>query len=175
LKYIAAQELREFNTGMKKTDSKPSAFTLVEIMITLSVITLLMALAVPITLNVLTHTKINQAELELEIIANAVRKLAWDTGRWPNKYLHTHPNSNVEIWDLNAAAAGIVTNDGSYSNWDGPYMDTLGTDPWGQPYFFDPDYRVDGQNRIVVGSFGPNQTGRNRYDSDDVYVLLDED
>jgi len=148
-------------------------FTLLEIMIVLSLIAMLMGIAVPVTLKVQQKTRINQAELDLEIIANAVLKLAWDTGRWPNGYQRNHPNSNVEVWDLNTAAAGLVTNNGSYANWNGPYLDAIPTDPWGMPYFFDPDYRVDGTDRIVVGSFGPNKVGRNRYDNDNIYVLLE--
>jgi len=39
------------------------------------------------------------------------------------------------------------------------------------PYFFDPDYTVDGDTRAVLGSFGPNKAGPNQYDIDDIVVI----
>ncbi|MEK7659750.1 MAG: type II secretion system protein [Patescibacteria group bacterium] len=36
--------------------------------------------------------------------------------------------------------AGIAGTDGYYPNWQGPYLTTNLIDPWGRPYWFDPDY-----------------------------------
>jgi hypothetical protein len=40
-------------------------------------------------------------------------------------------------------------------------------------YFFDSDYRIQKTLYAVVGSFGPNRRGRNQYDEDDVYAVLE--
>jgi len=76
------------------------------------------------------------------------------------------------VWDLNAANAGLVATNGGFPNWDGPYMQSVPKDPWGSDYFFDLDYRIDGKDFAVVGSFGPNKVGKNLYDSDDIILIL---
>lgn len=148
-------------------------FTLVEIMITVSVIGLLAALCTYGVTQGRKNARINEAKVELEMLSAAVLQLAWDTGYWPNRALRTRPGS-TEIWDISGDQNGLEGSDGFFRNWKGPYYDEAVEDPWGNPYFFDPDYRVDGVMRIVVGSFGPNGRGRNEYDSDDIYVLLDD-
>jgi type II secretory pathway pseudopilin PulG len=143
-------------------------------MITVAVIGTLLMVAVPSFRKVRRESKIEQARSRVEVLAAAIKRLAWDTGRWPGA-IARNTAGNQEVWDLTTQAAGLVDGDVSvYKNWQGPYIRAIANDPWGQPYFFDPDYRVDGENRVVVGSFGPNRQGRNLYDSDDIYVLLDD-
>ncbi len=151
---------------------KKEGFTLLEIMIVVAVVGLLITLGSHAFLSGMSTGREKQAAIELDMLSTAVLQLAWDTGRWPNQELRTQPGS-TEIWDISGDAAGLTGADDAYDNWRGPYYDGETLDPWGNPYFFDPDYRVDGVMRIVVGSFGPNGRGRNRYDSDDIYVLLD--
>lgn len=45
---------------------------------------------------------------------------------------------NNEI-DLSTASGGLVATDGTYQNWEGPYITDV-IDPWGNPYFLDEDY-----------------------------------
>lgn len=154
---------------MKRTHG----FTLVEIMIVVAIVGLLATVATYAVRTAHKKALSRKAEGELEMIAMAALRLAWDTGRWPNTALRTQPGS-TEIWNISVASAGLADNDGSYVEWQGPYYVGTATDPWGNPYFFDPDYRINGVDHVVVGSFGPNGVGRNVYDSDDVYVLLDD-
>jgi len=52
-------------------------------------------------------------------------------------------------------------------------MKSIPQDPWGNNYFFDTDYDVNGVGtRAVVGSYGPNGVGNNLYDSDDIYYVV---
>jgi general secretion pathway protein G len=152
---------------------KPNGFTLVEIMIVVAVIGLLASMAMFAIHKASQNARIKQAEAELEMLSAAVLQLAWDTGKWPNKALRTKPGS-TEIWNISGSGAGLFKTDGSYNGWKGPYYEGAIFDPWGNPYFFDPDYIVKGVNRIVVGSFGPNRIGRNLYDKDDIKILLDD-
>lgn len=56
-----------------------------------------------------------------------------------------------------------------------PYYGSDLKDPWGNNYFFDPDYRVDGKMVPGVGSFGPQWRGAQpAYDGDDICVLVDD-
>ena len=51
-------------------------------------------------------------------------------------------------------------------------MQSVPKDPWGSDYFFDPDYYVKGVKYAAIGSFGPNKCCQNKYDSDDVILLM---
>ena len=150
-------------------------FSLLEIMIVVSVIGVLSGMASLAIMKAINNSRINTAEVELAILSTSVLQLAWDTGRWPNGELRTQGGS-AEVWDISDMDTGLMEGSTNtvYSDWKGPYYEGLTEDPWGNPYFFDPDYEVSGNNRIVVGSFGPNGVGQNQYDSDDIYILLDD-
>ena len=139
----------------------------------MAIVGTLAAIAVPMFSKARDSARAEEAGAQLEILAAAIRELAWDTGEWPNG-IPRDTAGDRETWDLTTAAAGVVQADGRFSNWNGPYVRELPLDPWGSSYFFDPDYRVEGVMRVAVGSFGPNRQGRNLYDADDLYVLLDE-
>jgi type II secretion system protein G len=146
-------------------------FTLIELMIALAIIGILAGFAFQQYSTYRDKAKKADALAELKDIQLAIELLATDTNRWPG------PNdvgltADTEVWDLNAANAGLVATNGAFPGWDGPYHQAVSTDPWGSDYFFDPDYRISGQFYVVVGSFGPNQVGRNVYDSDNVIIRL---
>jgi type II secretory pathway pseudopilin PulG len=147
---------------------------MMEIMIVVLLVAILTAISLPALSKARQESRIKEATVHVEILAAAVRQLAWDTGLWPGARDRSQFQGN-EIWDLMSVDAGLLSNDGDFTDWAGPYVhDVPETDPWGSPYFFDADYRVDGVWRVVVGSFGPNRTGRNVYDSDNIYVLVDD-
>ena len=150
-----------------------SAFTLVE---TLTVVLVIGVLMMAVTTSIRKSRLSSQnkkAQVELELISSAVEQLAWDTGMMPRALNRVTPGSS-ECWNLTTDDAGLLGTDGDFSNWKGPYLRKIELDPWGNPYFFDPDYLIKGVNKMVVGSFGPNGVGRNRYDKDDIYVLVGE-
>jgi prepilin-type N-terminal cleavage/methylation domain-containing protein len=152
---------------------KKSGFTLIEIMVVVGIVGFLAALGTLAITKAITNGRIKGATTELEILSAATLQLAWDTGYWPNKTKRTAGGS-VEIWDISPVSCGLEGTDGSYGKWKGPYYEGAVQDPWGNNYFFDPDYRIDGVDRVVVGSFGPNGRGPNTYDSDNIYILLDD-
>ena len=148
-----------------------AGFTLAETMIVILIIGILTLMVTTSIQKSRRDGQLKKAESELEIISSAVEQLAWDTGMMPRALNRVTPGSS-ECWDLATDDAGLVGTDGDFSNWKGPYIRAIDLDPWGNPYFFDPDYRINGEDKMVVGSFGPNGVGRNRYDSDDIYVLV---
>lgn len=153
---------------------KRSAFTLIELLVVIAIIGILSTLAV-VSLNYARKAaRIAVARHEVDAIMLALKELENDTGQWP---LHQSVDKITivgtnEAWDLNAPAVGITSTDGNFSNWRGPYMTSVPLDPWGNPYFYDSDYLIDGENKVVIGSFGPNGVGQNLYDSDDIIRLL---
>ena len=153
---------------------KRQGFTLVEIMVVTLLVGILATLGTYAVLRSVNNGRIKNTQAELEMLSAAVLQLAWDTGQWPNGAPRTKGGS-VEKWSIAPNSCGLLGTDGTYNNWKGPYYDGELKDPWGNTYFFDPDYTIsDGSIRVVVGSFGPNGIGPNVYDDDDIYVLLDD-
>ena len=147
-------------------------FTLIELMISMAIIGVLAAIAIPNYISYRQRAQVAKAQSELKTIEKAVMMLAIDTGFWPNKEKVNEPDTK-EVWNLNVNSAGITDTDGSYPYWMGPYLGEVPLDPWGNPYFFDVDYLKDGSNYIVIGSFGPNGVGQNLYDNDDIILILE--
>jgi general secretion pathway protein G len=151
-------------------------FTLMEIMISVLILGVLLGIAVPGYSYVRTESRIKEAKAQVEIISTAITRLAWDTGRWPGGIPRKDPltTSYGEVWDLSAANSGLRTASSIFPGWKGPYLPRIPLDPWGQPYFFDNDYRISNVNYMVIGSFGPNRAGQNLYDEDDICIVLDK-
>jgi general secretion pathway protein G len=153
---------------------KKNGFTLVEIMIVVAIVGILATMATLAIRKSIENSHMKHATVELDMITAAVLQLAWDTGRWPNGQKRTQ-GGTTEIWNISPASCGLLSTDGSYNEWKGPYYEGSINDPWGNPYFFDPDYMIDGVNRAVVGSLGPDGIGRNNYrNNDNIYIRVDD-
>ena len=153
---------------------KKHGFTLIEIMVVVGIIGLLATLGTLAVNKTSRNARIKTAQSELEMISAAVLQLAWDTGKWPNGQIRTTGGSS-ENWALTGAGCGLLDTDGSHVGWKGPYYEGEIKDPWGNSYFFDPDYWIDTVKCVVVGSLGPDGVGRNRYyNNDNIYVRVDD-
>lgn len=153
----------------KRTHS--SGYTLIELLVNIAIIGILTAISISTYMTYRDKAKVARVQADLKNIHFAIEALATDTERWPG------PNTigvtaNDEIWDLTIPEAGLLSATGAFTNWKGPYIQAIPQDPWGNGYFFDPDYYINGNPIPVVGSFGPNGQGQNNYDSDDVYRIL---
>jgi general secretion pathway protein G len=160
-----------FAVGRRRCRFKTHGFTLVEIMIVVAIIAVLATIAIASMVRVRRMTRETVALNDLRIISDAIETLATETSRWPGG-IPCDQEANPEIWNLTLPYAGLMATDGAFPKWNGPYLRRIPLDPWGMPYFFDPDYRIGGRYYPVVGSFGPDKWGRNRYNEDDIYVIL---
>jgi len=104
-------------------------FTLVEMLVVISIIGLIMALVGPRVLNYLTESKVKAAKIQIESLTSALDLYALDTGQYP---------SNSE------GLVALMQRPGSASSWNGPYLkgNAVPKDPWGKPYV----YRSPGQH-----------------------------
>ena len=161
---------------MEVKSKSNSGFTLIEIMIVIAIVGILAAIAIPNFISYRKKAMIAQAQSELKGIQLAIHDLALDTGFFPSiddpKNVYGEITGDDEIADLSVPAAGLMSTDGSYPGWNGPYLKMTPTDPWGRNYFLDHDYDINGQDYVVIGSLGPNGGSINDYDDDNILVIL---
>lgn len=159
-------------------------FSLLEILVTIAIIGFLSTIVIVALRNMRGRAREAEVQTELDQIRKGIIILESDTSRHPNNIVTNPCDGDTEI-DLNTCEAGLLCTDGSFLNWQGPYLTTneLFTDPWGNPYEFDPDYDCS-QTANVKGcpnstswyralvSHGPNGSASNAYDADNIILPL---
>jgi len=104
-------------------------FTLIEMLVVISIIALIMALVGPRVLNFLTDSKVKAAKIQIESFSSALDLYALDTGRYPSG------SEGLEA---------LMRSPGGATSWNGPYLkgNVVPKDPWGNLYV----YRAPGQH-----------------------------
>ncbi len=155
-------------------------FSLIEILVIIGITGILLGIAIPANNGYREKAQIAEVMHELKMIETAIIALAVDTGRWPERQFIGYVNSasSNEIYDLSKPKMGLVETDGSFgSNWRGPYISVIPPDPWGHQYFLDTDYRINGDDNIVLGSYGSVSdataiANNNKYKDTDIRLIL---
>ena len=153
-------------------------FTLVEVIVVAGIIAILAGALIPLILKEIDEARSSRAYADIRAISAAVLVLKKDTGKWAQAatagcatdlaYLKGAGNTPTVLPpDVGAGATGMLddalTADtfGCYGpNWKGPYMTSVGADPWGNFYLLDSE--SFGGSPVWLISAGPDgqfQTG----------------
>ncbi len=118
-----------------------AGFTLIEILVVITIIGLLMSLVGPRVLNYLSESKVKAATIQIQSFASSLDLFYLDLGRYPTS---------------SEGLVALVQRPGGASGWNGPYLKNgyVPPDPWGHLY----KYRSPsehGLNEIIsLGSDG---------------------
>jgi general secretion pathway protein G len=100
-----------------------AGFTLVEILVVITIIGLIMAIVGPRVLNYLGESKVKAAKIQIESFESALDLYYLDMGRYPVS---------------GDGLVSLVQRPGNAQEWNGPYLKggVVPNDPWGHPYVY---------------------------------------
>jgi general secretion pathway protein G len=116
----SAQRRRQAGTALRRGEA---GFTLVEILVVITIIGLIMAIVGPRVLNYLGESKVKAAKIQIESFSSALDLYYLDMGRYPAS---------------NDGLVALVQRPGNAQEWNGPYLKggAVPNDPWGHPYVY---------------------------------------
>jgi general secretion pathway protein G len=119
---VVPQTMREIDRAGEQ------GFTLVEMLVVITIIGLIMGLIGPRVLNYLSESKVKAAKIQMQSFASALDLYNLDTGRYPSS----------------AEGLAALVQPTAGGAWNGPYLKgaALPNDPWNHPYI----YRVPGEH-----------------------------
>jgi general secretion pathway protein G len=104
-------------------DVGQQGFTLVEMLVVISIIGLIMGLIGPRVLNYLSESKVKTARIQLQSFASGLDLFYLDAGRFPS---------------TSEGLAALMQRSPGVAAWNGPYLkgNSLPNDPWNHPYIY---------------------------------------
>jgi general secretion pathway protein G len=116
------------NAERNRQDLGQQGFTLVEMLVVITIIGLIMGLIGPRVLNYLGESKVKAAKIQLQSFSSALDLFYLDAGRFPS---------------TSEGLTALVQRTPAVAAWNGPYLrgGNVPNDPWNHPYL----YRAPGE------------------------------
>ena len=112
-------------TGRRRRSSRAAeaGFTLVEMLVVITIIGLIMALVAPRVLGYLGESKVKAARIQIASLGSALDLYYLDAGRYPTS---------------SEGLSALVARPGNMPTWNGPYLKggIVPSDPWGHDYVY---------------------------------------
>jgi general secretion pathway protein G len=107
----------------RRSRADEAGFTLVEMLVVITIIGMIMALVGPRVLNYLSESRVKAAKIQIQSFSSALDLFYLDAGRFPSS---------------SEGLAALVRPVSGASAWNGPYLKgaTVPNDPWGNPYIY---------------------------------------
>jgi general secretion pathway protein G len=136
-----ARPLRQRLRRGERSDSRngEAGFTLVEMLVVITIIAMIMALVAPRVLSYLSESKLKAAKIQIESFGSALDLYYLDEGHYPTS---------------SEGLVALVQRPDNSPTWNGPYLKggVVPVDPWGHPYV----YRSPGEHGPYdIVSYGP--------------------
>ena len=118
-----------------------AGFTLIEILVVITIIALIMSLVGPRVLNYLGESKVKAAKIQMQSLSSTLDLFNLDTGRYPT---------------TSEGLTALVQSPGNIPAWNGPYLKggQVPNDPWGNPYVYRSPGEHDAYDIMSYGSDG---------------------
>lgn len=115
--------LNRSKCSLKRRLLQQDGFTLVEMLVVITIIGLIVGLVGPRVLNHLSESKTKAARIQIEGFAQALDLYYLDNGSYPA---------------TSAGLTALVQKPNNVERWNGPYLkgNTVPNDPWGTPYTY---------------------------------------
>ena len=120
-------------------EDREAGFTLVEMLVVITIIGLIMGLVGPRVLNYLAESKVKTAKIQIESLSAAIDLYYLDNGHYPS---------------ASEGLDALVRRPAGDAGWNGPYLKSQKTpaDPWGHPYV----YKTPAEHGpYEIASYGP--------------------
>lgn len=117
-----------------------AGYTIVEVLVVLSIIALIMGFVGPRVLSYLSDSKVKAAKIQITNLSAAIDLYYLDTGKYPS---------------TDDGLDALVKKPSAANTWNGPYLKvtTLPKDPWGNAY----RYQAEAENGVyTIMSLGPD-------------------
>ena len=139
--------MRQTRTARKQAllEARPTGtegYTLIEMLVVLTIISLIVGLVGPRVLNYLGESRVKTAKLQIENFGSALDLFYMDTGRYPT---------------TSEGLAALVQRPSDVQVWNGPYVkgSRVPSDPWGNNYQYrSPVNHLPPYEIISLGSDG---------------------
>jgi general secretion pathway protein G len=107
----------------RRSGTGEEGFTLVEMLVVITIIGLIMGLIGPRVLNYLSESKVKAARIQLQSFSSALDLFYLDAGRYPSS---------------SEGLAGLMQRTPGVAAWNGPYLkgNSVPNDPWNHPYLY---------------------------------------